>query len=48
MENNKKELLERVLLLMKYDNKKTYSENQKNVLIEQSMGGGFTPQTQSD
>jgi len=48
MENKQQELLERVLLLMKYDNKQTYSENQKNVLIEQSVGGGFTPQTQSD
>lgn len=49
MENKQIELLERVLLLMKYDNKQTYSENQKNVLVEQgSMGGGFTPQTQSD
>jgi hypothetical protein len=47
MEKKQQELLERVLLLMKYDNKQTYSENQKNVLIEQSMGGGlFTPEYQ--
>jgi hypothetical protein len=44
MDKKQIELLERVLLLMKYDNKQTYSENQKNVLVEQSMGGGFTPQ----
>ena len=48
MDKKQIELLERVLLLMKYDNKQTYSENQKNVLVEQSVGGGFTPQTQSD
>jgi hypothetical protein len=48
MEKNQKELLKRVLLLMEYDNKQTYSENQKNVLVEQGIGGGFTPQNQSD
>lgn len=48
MDKKQIELLERVLLLMKYDNKQTYSENQKNVLVEQSMGGGFTPQYQGE
>jgi len=46
MDKKQIELLERVLLLMKYDNKQTYSENQKNVLVEQSMGGIFTPEYQ--
>jgi hypothetical protein len=46
--DSKKQLLERVLLLMKYDNKQTYSENKKNVLIEQSMGGALLPQTQDN
>jgi hypothetical protein len=48
MDKKQIELLERVLLLMKYDNKQTYSENQKNVLIEQGIGGGFTPQYQGE
>jgi len=48
MDKKQIELLERVLLLMKYDNKQTYSENQKNVLVEQSMGGAFTPQYQGE
>jgi len=38
MDKKQIELLERVLLLMKYDNKQTYSENQKNVLVEQGIG----------
>jgi len=37
MENKQKELLERVLLLMKYDNKQTLSENYNNV-YEQQIG----------
>ncbi|CAB4130214.1 hypothetical protein UFOVP117_312 [uncultured Caudovirales phage] len=37
MENNKKELLERVLLLMKYNNKQTLSENYYNI-YEQQIG----------
>ena len=35
MENNKKELLNRVLLLMNYDNKKTLNENRQIILNEQ-------------
>jgi hypothetical protein len=35
MENSKQEILERVLLLMKYDNKKTLSENYGRVISEQ-------------
>ena len=35
--SEKKEILERVLLLMKYDNRITLSENQ-NIIIEQDMG----------
>jgi hypothetical protein len=41
-----KEALERTLLMMKYDMKKTLTENVE-VLSEQSMGGGFTPQYQA-
>ena len=48
MEKKQIELLERVLLLMKYDNKQTYSENQKNVLVEQGIGTVFTPQYQGE
>ena len=48
MEKKQQELLERVLLLMKYDNKQTYSENQKNVLVEQGIGTVFTPQYQGE
>ena len=33
MENNKKELLERVLLLMNYNNKETLSENISKVKV---------------
>jgi len=35
MENSKQEILERVLLLMKYDNKKTLSENAGELILEQ-------------
>ena len=35
MDNNKQEILERVLLLMKYDNKKTLSENYRGIISEQ-------------
>lgn len=35
MKNNKQEILERVLLLMKYDNKETLSENYNKVISEQ-------------
>ena len=35
MTNNKQEILERVLLLMKYDNKETLSENYNKVISEQ-------------
>ena len=35
MKNNKQEILERVLLLMKYDNKKTLSENVGSLILEQ-------------
>jgi hypothetical protein len=41
-----KEALERTLLMMKYDMKKTLTENVE-VISEQSMGGGFTPQYQA-
>jgi hypothetical protein len=34
MEDNQKELLNRVLLLMKYDNKKTLTENKQNIINE--------------
>lgn len=47
MNSNQKEILERVLLMMKYDSSRTLNENFK-VIIEQSMGGGFTPQNQGD
>ena len=35
MQQNKKEILERVLLLMKYDNKQTLSENYSNIVINE-------------
>jgi hypothetical protein len=41
-----KEALQRTLLMMNYDMKKTLTENVE-VISEQSMGGGFTPQYQA-
>jgi len=38
MEDNQKELINKVLLLMNYDNKKTLTENKKNILNEQIPG----------
>jgi hypothetical protein len=43
MDNNKQIILERVLLLMKYDNKKTLSENYDRVISEQPKPS-FLPQ----
>ena len=49
MENNKKELLERVLLLMKYDNKDTLSENISKVkVLTEQPNPNKVPKNQSD
>ena len=48
MGENKQEILERVLLLMNYDNKRTLSENYSHIILEQISGlkiGQWVPNT---
>jgi hypothetical protein len=49
MENNKKQLLERVLLLMNYNNKETLSENISKVkVLTEQPDPNRVPKNQSD
>jgi hypothetical protein len=48
MEQNNKELIERVLLMMKYDSSKTLNENKSSLIVEQPDPPKFTETTKKN